>query len=292
MADRPRFGPAGVPPAFHLLKATLADVPQFLREIGLDALEYEAVRWGKTPQIQQQDAQTLGQKAKQHDVWLSLHASYYINLSGNKTIREASKQRLIACTTAAEWMQAHTVIFHPGFYANRTHEEAYNTCLQTLKEIQETLNTLNIKAVKLGPETMGRTQQLGALSEILDLCETLPQIQPVIDWSHIHAREIGKLRTADDYLDIITQIENRLGTQAVKNLHCHFTKIEYTTKGEKRHHTLDEKTYGPDFRPLAKIIAEQNLKPVIISESPLIDIDALKMRDTLQEEMKQNLKTR
>jgi deoxyribonuclease-4 len=292
MADRPRFGPAGVPPTFHLLKATLPEVPHLLREIGLDALEYEAVRWGKTPQIKQRDAQTLGQEAKQHDVWLSLHASYYINLSGNKTIREASKQRLIACTTAAQWMQAHTVVFHPGFYANKTHNEAYNTCLQTLKEVQETLNSLNIKDVKLGPETMGRTRQLGTLNEILDLCETIPQTQPVIDWAHIHARGIGRLRTADDYLDIITQIENRLGTQAAQNLHCHFTKIEYTVKGEKRHHTLDEKTYGPDFRLLARIIVEQKLKPVIISESPLIDIDAIRMRDTLQEEMKQNPRPR
>jgi deoxyribonuclease-4 len=292
MADRPRFGPAGVPPTFHLLKATLAEVPQLLHEIGLDALEYEAVRWGKTPQIKQQDAQTLNQEAKQHDVWLSLHASYYINLAGNKTIREASKQRLIACATAAEWMQAHTVVFHPGFYANKTHKEAYNTCLQTLKEVQETLNNQGIKNVKLGPETMGRTQQLGTLNEVLDICETLPQTQPVIDWSHIHARENGKLKTTDDYLTIITQIENRLGTEAAKNLHCHFTKIEYTTKGEKRHHTLDEKTYGPDFRPLAKIIIEQNLRPVIISESPLIEIDAIKMRNTLREEMKQKLEPR
>ena len=288
MADRPRFGPAGIPPTFHLLKATLAQVPQLLREIGLDALEYEAVRWGKTPQIEQQDAQTLGQKAKQHDVWLSLHASYYINLAGNRIIREASKQRLIACVTAAEWMQAHTVVFHPGFYADQTHKEAYNTCLQTLKEVLETLNDQCIKNVKLGPETMGRTQQLGTLNEILNICETLPQTQPVIDWSHIHARENGRLRTADDYLNIICQIERRLGTEAAKNLHCHFTKIEYTAKGEKRHHTLDEKTYGPDFRPLAKIVVEQKLKPVIISESPIIEIDAIKMRKTLQEEIRQN----
>jgi deoxyribonuclease-4 len=287
MADRPRFGPAGVPPTFHLLKATLADVPQLLREIGLDALEYEAVRWGKTPQIRQEDAQSLGQKAKQHDVWLSLHASYYINLAGNKTIREASKQRLIACATAAEWMQAHTVVFHPGFYGNRTRKEAYNTCLQTLREVQGTIDNLGVKNVKLGAETMGRAQQLGTLNEVLDICETLPKTQPVIDWSHIHARENGKLRTADDYLNIITRIENRLGTETAKNLHCHFTKIEYTAKGEKRHHTLDEKTYGPDFRPLAKIIIEQKLKPVIISESPLIEIDAIKMRNTLQEELKQ-----
>jgi deoxyribonuclease-4 len=287
MADRPRFGPAGVPPTFHLLKVTLTQVPKLLREIGLDAFEYEAVRWGRTPQVKQQEAQALGQEAKRNDVWLSLHASYYINLSGNKTIREASKQRLIVCTTAAHWMQAHTVVFHPGFYANRTHEEAYNTCLQTLKEVQEALNSLNIKDVNLGPETMGRMQQIGTLNEILDLCETVPQTQPVIDWAHIHARGIGKLRTADDYLDIITQIENRLGAQAAKNLHCHFTKIEYTVKGEKRHHTLDEKAYGPDFRLFAKTIAEQKLKPVIISESPLIEIDAVRMRDILHEEMKQ-----
>jgi len=292
MADRPRFGPAGVPPSFHLLRVTLAGVPQLLRAIGLDAFEYEAVRWGKNPQIRRHDAQTLGRKAKQHDVWLSLHASYYINLAGNKTIREASKQRLVACATAAEWMQAHTVVFHPGFYANKTHKEAYNVCLQALREVQETLNNLDVNNVKLGPETMGRTQQLGTLNEVLDLCETLPQTQPVIDWSHIHARENGKLGTTDDYLKIITQIENRLGTEAAKNLHCHFTKIEYSIKGEKRHHTLDEKTYGPDFRLLAKIIAEQRLKPVIISESPLIEIDAIKMRDTLLKEVKQNPESR
>jgi hypothetical protein len=43
MADRPRFGPAGVPPAFKVMKATLADVPRLLRVEGLDALEYEAI---------------------------------------------------------------------------------------------------------------------------------------------------------------------------------------------------------------------------------------------------------
>ena len=283
MADRPRFGPAGVPPAFRLLKATPADVPHLLREEGLDALEYEAVRWGRTPQIKKQDATTLGQEAKENDVWLSLHGSYFINLCGERTIREASKQRLIACATAGEWMQAHTVVFHPGFYGIRAHSEALNTCIKTLKEIQETLQSTGINNIKLGPETMGRRQQLGTLDEILTICETLEHTQPVIDWSHLHAREMGKLRTTDDYRNVITQIENRLGTEAAKNLHCHFTKIEYTLKGEKRHHTLQEKTYGPNFTHLAKIIAEQNLKPVIISESPLLDIDAIQMRNILKQ---------
>jgi deoxyribonuclease-4 len=165
-------------------------------------------------------------------------------------------------------------------------------CLQTLKEVQKTLGNLDVNRVKLGPETMGRTPQLGTLDEVLDLCETLPQTQPVIDWSHIHARGNGKLETTDDYLEVITQIENRLGTEAAKNLHCHFTKIEYSMKGEKRHHALGERAYGPDFSLLAKIIVEQRLKPIIISESPLIEIDAIRMRDAFLEEMKQNPESR
>lgn len=38
MADRPRFGPAGVPPTFIELKASLADVPRLLRKKGLTLL--------------------------------------------------------------------------------------------------------------------------------------------------------------------------------------------------------------------------------------------------------------
>ena len=67
-------------------------------------------------------------------------------------------------------------------------------------------------------------------------------------------------------------------------MHCHFTKIEFTDKGERRHHTLDEMRYGPDFSMLAKVIVEFDMKPIIISESPILDIDALRMQEMLREE--------
>jgi endonuclease IV len=51
---------------------------------------------------------------------------------------------------------------------------------------------------------------------------------------------------------------------------------------------LEERHFGPDFRMLAKVITEFRLNPVIISESPLLDIDAMKMRDILQEEWSKN----
>ncbi|MEM3442866.1 MAG: TIM barrel protein [Candidatus Bathyarchaeia archaeon] len=282
MADRPRFGPAGVPPTFRVLKANLEDVPKLLRDEGLDAFEYQAVRWGVKPQIKKEEAEKLGLKAAEYDVWLSLHGSYFINFCGEKDVIEKSKERLISCATAAEWMKAHTVVFHPGFYGKKPKTEVFKKCLQALKEVSESLKALGIKNVKIGPETMGKQSQLGSLEEVLSLCGKIEQTQPVIDWAHLHARDNGRFRDADDFRKVIETIENILGAEAVKNLHCHFTKVEFTEKGEKRHHILDEKGYGPDFATLAKVIAEFDLKPIIISESPILDLDAIKMREILK----------
>jgi len=286
MANRLRFGPAGVPLAFRAMKATLADVPRLLREEGLDAFEYQAVRWGAKPQIRKEEAEKLGLKAKENDVLLSLHGSYFINFCGEKEVIEASKQRLIACATAAEWMNAYVVVFHPGFYGKRPQREVFSNCLDALKEVVDAMDTLGIRNIKIAPETMGKPSQFGSLDEVLRLCENVEQTQPVIDWAHLHARDGGRFKTIDDFRKVMEEIEKRLGTEAAKDMHCHFTKVEFTHNGEKRHHTMDETDYGPDFAMLAKVIAEFKLKPVIISESPILDVDAINMRDILHKELK------
>jgi deoxyribonuclease-4 len=266
------------------MKASLLDVPRLLREEGLDAFEYEAVHWGKKPQMRKEEAEKLGYEARQNDVWLSLHGSYFINFCGKSTIVEDSKQRLTACATAAEWMGAHVVVFHPGVYGRMPHERALKMCVEALREVVDRVESLGIRNVKIGPETMGRIYQLGSLEEVLTLCETVERTQLVIDWSHLHARDFGRFRKVDDFRKVMERIENRLGTEAVKTMHCHFTKIEFTDKGERRHRTLEEPRYGPDFRLLAKVMVEFDMKPTIISESPILDLDAIKMRDMLREE--------
>ncbi|MEM3579952.1 MAG: TIM barrel protein [Candidatus Bathyarchaeia archaeon] len=286
MADRPRFGPAGVPPSFRAMKASLTDIPRLLREEGLDAFEYQAVRWGGKPQIRREDAESLGLRAKENDVLLSLHGSYFINLCGEKETVEASKDRLAACATASRWMGSQIVVFHPGFYGRKSPKDVFKACLEALKDVVERLKAFGIKDVRLGPETMGKPTQFGSLEEVLTLCEQVEQTQPVIDWAHLHARDRGRFKTVDDFRRIVEEIERCLGTEAVKNMHCHFTKVEFTDKGEKCHHTMDEAGYGPDFEMLAKVIADFRLNPVIISESPVLDVDAIKMRDILRKVLK------
>jgi deoxyribonuclease-4 len=183
-------------------------------------------------------------------------------------------------------MHAQVIVFHPGFYGRKTTKEAFTNCLEALRDVVERLRSLGIKNVRLGPETMGKRSQLGSLDEVLELCENVEQTQPVIDWAHLHAREKGLFKTAEDFRRVIEMIEKRLGTESVKSMHCHFTKVEFTDRGEKCHHTMDEAEYGPNFEMLAEVIAEFKLSPVIISESPVLDVDAIKMRDIVMKKIR------
>jgi len=277
LADRPRFGPAGKPPRFQ---GAMFETPKFLHEEGLDAFEYQAVRGVR---ISQNDAKNLGSNATKYDVWLTLHGPYFINLSGEKAVVDASKQRLIDSLKAASWMGAHQVVFHPGYYGTRSEKEALDLCVKAMQEVIESAKTLGIHRVKLGPETTGKPTQVGSLDEILTMCTKVEATSPTIDWAHIHARGNGVIKSREDYVRLIDSIEKKLGSEAVKNMHCHYTPVEFTSKGERCHHTMDEPGFGPDFKPFAEIIVQLGLKPVIISESPLLDLDSIKMQKMVKE---------
>ncbi|HLN89639.1 MAG TPA: TIM barrel protein, partial [Candidatus Binatia bacterium] len=277
-----RFGPAGVPPMFRLMGATTADVPKLLHEEGLDAFEYQASRWGPKPQVKREDAIKLGEEARKNDVKLSMHGSYFINLSGKKEVVEASKRRLIACAIAADWMGAYVVVFHSGFYGKFEKDYALKSCITALKEVSAEMKSLGLEA-KLGPETMGRKFQVGTLDEIIKINQEVENIQLVVDWGHLHALHLGTLKKVEDFRIIAEKVEQKLGTDALRSMHCHFSKIEFSNQGEKRHHTLDEERFGPDFRMLADVIVDFGLHPTMICESPILDIDARKMQATLKE---------
>jgi deoxyribonuclease-4 len=276
-----------MPPGFKLLKQPVTEVPKYLRDEGLDSFEYEMVRWGPKPQIRQEMAMQLGKNAVEQDVWLTAHGSYYINLtSPNNEAREASKKRLLACVTGADWMGAHIVVFHPGAYAGRPPKTVFETCARAMEEVVEAMRSLGITRVHLAPEMMGKQAQFGTVEEVCALCERVDLTEPNVDWAHLHARDQGGFKTVDDMRKVMDTIEKRLGTNALKNLHCHYSHIEFTDKGERRHHNIDRTEYGPDFQFLAQLIAERQLKPVIACETPNLDVDAVKLRDMVLAEMK------
>ena len=130
-------------------------------------------------------------------------------------------------------------------------------------------------------ETMGKVNQLGTVAETADVCSIDDFLLPTVDFGHVNAREQGILTTKEAYEDLFAIIENKLGFDRLKRMHVHFSKIEFTHMGEKKHLTLEGDTgFGPAYEPLAELIAKRGLEPVIICESAGTQAeDALKMKE-------------
>ena len=277
---RIRFGPAGKPVGF---KGPMERVPAYLAEIGLDALEYEAVRGVN---ISEDKARLLGSEASKNDVVLSMHAPYYINLASNEErVLEGSRRRLLQALQASQWMNAYVVVFHPGYYKGLSPDDAVKRVIRNLKLVLEEADGMGISGPWLGPETTGKTTQVGSLKDIVNICSSLDRCRPVVDWAHIYARERGGIvRSVDEVIEIIDTLEGNLGPEVLKPLHQHFSRIEYGKGGEKEHHPLHEEEYGPEFRHVCAALLQVGVDSVIISESPLLDRDALVMKNICQEE--------
>lgn len=114
---------------------------------------------------------------------------------------------------------------------------------------------------------MGKINQLGTLEEVLELCTLDDEMLPCVDFGHLNARTLGGIKSAEDYAAMLDAIENKLGHDRLSEMHVHFSKIEYTAGGEKRHLTFDDSIYGPQYEPLCELFASRGLNCTVICES-------------------------
>ncbi|MDK2887728.1 MAG: deoxyribonuclease [Thermoanaerobacter sp.] len=261
-----RFGPAGNPPSFHAqgYKSSL-DMPAWLRGQGLNAYEYQCVRG---VHIGEATARKLGEQARENGVSLSIHAPYYITLgTDDPVLKEKTKMHLLKSMQAALWMGASPVVFHPGTGGGKERAAAMARAKKLLLEVLALAEEMGLGEIRVAPETAGKPAQLGSLDEVLEFCTLDPRVVPAVDFAHLHAAGRGALKSMEDFAIVLDRIESWLGKEAVRKLHIHFSPIEFTGAGERRHRTLLDGGFGPDFRFLARLIVERKLTPTIICES-------------------------
>ena len=275
------FGPGGNSDAFRLagLKSTV-DAPKWVKSIGLDAYEYEA---GNGLSASPKVLAEIGREAALHNVKMSYHTPYFISLSGVVEEKRLNSINYIRQSLdAANLLGAGTIVVHSGSAAKISRDEAMRLAGDTLVK---TLSAVDTYGIKIGLETMGKVNQLGTLDEVLELCRIDSAFVPVVDFGHLNARDLGGVFvTADDYLRVFDKIDRALGADVACNLHCHFSKIEWTNSGEKRHLTFEDTLYGPGFEPLIETIYKHGLSPTIICESAGTQSDdALAMKNYYME---------
>ena len=275
----PKFGPAGNSESFAALgyKNSL-QVPEYIVEMGLDCYEYQC---GRGVNIGEDKARQLGEKAKAAGVSLSLHAPYYISMSSvEEEKRLNSINYILASAKAVNAMGGDRIVVHTGSCGKISREQALTFALDTMKKALDALDREGLGHIHICPETMGKVNQLGTLNEVLELCRLDERLIPCIDFGHLNARDLGILKTTAEFENIFTSIKNALGTDRLKCFHSHFSKIEYTTGGEKRHLTFEDTVFGPDFEPVMELTYKYGCDPTFICESAGTQAeDAKKMKD-------------
>ena len=278
------FGPGGNSESFydegnkHTVQA-----PAWLVKKGLDAYEYQA---GNGITGSDETLAKIGAAARENGIKMSIHAPYFISLSGvDIEKRLKSIDYIRKSLHAAKLLGADTIVIHAGSAAKITRDEAMRLASDTLyKAAQE----FEGESVHFGIETMGKINQLGTLEEVLELCKVADIYYPVVDFGHLNSRNIGAYYTSeDDYKRTFDLIGDTLGDKYAQTLHCHFSKIEFTGAGEKKHVRFCDKGFEPPFEPLCNYIAKAGLEPRIICESAgTMADDALLMKKCYLEALK------
>ena len=263
-----RIGPAGIP--LSCKGRTNKDgIIYTHRNLDLNAIEIQFVRGLYV--MSDEEAQIIREYSEENDMEVHVHAPYYINLAGDGEEIEMSFEKILRSAQMANNIGAKTVVIHPGFYGENSEKKTLKMIIKNSKKITGTIKKEKLK-IKIGIETMGKQKVFGTLDEIIEVCKSVKGVIPAIDLAHIHARGNGCLKERKDFEEIF----EKLKPLRLKHYLIHITGVLYENGNEFYH--LPIKKGDMPIAPLIEIILDNNYNVTLISESPLLEHDAVYIR--------------
>ena len=222
------------------------------------------------------DFREIGEIADDLDVAISLHAPYYMDLLGSDEIAGRSVENIRYGGLVAREIGADMLVTHLGFYHENSPELALEKVVARLKELRDWFDRMGVRT-KLGLECSGKRVVFGGVDEILAVCKRVPGVVPVLSFPHIHAREGGSLKRREDFRELFDKVKDALKLQA---FYTHFSGVEHEGGNELRYTPI--KKGDMRFEPLAEYLADESADITIISDSPLLEHDAMYMKVILE----------
>ncbi len=271
------FGTAGIPLS-TLPRNTLNGISE-VKNLGLEAMELEFVQ---NVNINEELAVQVKDMAVKNDVILTCHGQYFINLNSlDKKKLEASQQRIYIASKRAFQCGGWSTCFHPGFYQGQSVQNTFASVKNALHEVVSRLENEGVD-IWVRPETTGKGTQFGSLDELIDLSLAIgpDKVLPCVDFSHLYARSNGKFNSLEEFHQVLSELEKRIGKEAIQNMHIHAQGVEFSEKGERRH--LPFADSGFNYKDLVKALKTFSAKGVLICESPVMENDALIIQKVYQ----------
>jgi deoxyribonuclease-4 len=264
------IGPAGYPAGSGSAEEAIDTVAA----LGLSVME---LQFGRGVRMGPERAVAIGQHASTAGVRLSAHAPYYVNFhSSNRETRERSERWVMDTVRVCHRLHASPAVVHAASYG-KDKEGCTASVKEGIGRCLEAMDQEGIRDVSIGLETMGKRSSWGTMEELAEVVGSLDRVMPVLDLAHLHARGGGALVSEDVVREILEQ-GNAMGPEP---LHLHVSGIEFGDKGERRHLPLGSRS--PDMGLLQAPLREMQDDVTIIVESPLLEKDAVWLRDLLQQ---------
>ncbi len=267
-----RLGQAGIP--LSCKGRTIRDGIEDTFKLGLTAMEIQLIR--EVDKKTRDEIDTISVMADSMIVTISIHTPYYIDLVTEGEVMERSIQSIIKTGMEGEKLGARYLITHLGPYGEYTPREALSNAIKCVRKIRDTLRKKGLK-IRLAVETSGKAEALGSLDDVLPICRRVNGVWPIINFGHIHSRTNGGLQTREDFQEIFDRVDNTIN---LYSYYMHFSGVAYENGDEK--HFIPIKKADYKFDPLAEVILENELEVTIISDSPLLEHDAMYMKVILE----------
>ncbi len=213
----------------------------------------------------------IGNMARQIDVSLSLHTPYYMDLAANSELTHRCLDNIRHGALITQALQGELVVTHMGLYGALSKAEAAANIGENIEALMYWWHDLGLTP-KLGLEVSGRQEVFGSLDEILEICDRVEGVVPVINFPQYHAREGGALLDAQDFIDLF----DRVSDYTKGPIHSHFAGVEHQDGNERRLTPI--KKGDLRFEQLAEALVEERPEITIISSSPLLEHDAMYMK--------------
>lgn len=282
------FGPSGNDVLFYKqgFKSSV-QAPEWLAGLGLTAFE---VNFGRGIRMSAETAKKIGDEAAKHNIMISAHAPYFINLaSGNPIAIEKSYGYIEKTLALLKIMGGRDLVVHIGSQVELSRENAIKNCKTNLKWVMEKLDMdpqFKNFDYQICIETMGRYLAIGNYREVCEICAVHKRVVPTLDFGHINCLEQGGMCKKGAIEGVMDYCTKHLGIDKMKHIHIHFSPIKFGPKGELGHLNFEDapEEFTPPFEPLARYIKAKKLEPTVICESSdMMAQDAAKLLEIFVE---------
>lgn len=219
----------------------------------------------------------IGHMAQRMDVKLSIHTPYYMDLGGDdENLVDGCMGSIMYAGTIMNALDGDIVVTSLGIYEEGCDREAVDDNIyENLASVVDWWKCAGLKP-RLGIEVTGQQDVFGSLEQVLDICENVGDVVPVVNFAHMHSRTDGRLLEVDDFLNLLEQVE----PYCKGGIHTAFSGVEYADGNERR--VTPIKKGDLRFDPLAEALVEMRPDCTVVSTSPLLEHDATYMKTILE----------